>query len=231
MRVPLLHSSYQFVNLYYCTHVCFRAHGIEGYLDQLQVGASFVLPDEREASLRLASSVLESLGVDQNELLLLRRQSRAAMAEQDLEQYRRFLLEKEKNEERSPPSIFLELQSRMLQMQDAAERLSSIMASGRSPFVGSRNIASSSDGEILSDAEIEDHSERLIYSDIVVIESDDSMSVREDNVNTRLEKESPVAVTSETAAGSIIPNPLSLRNDTNLEDLGVTVCLLPNSNE
>ena len=71
-----------------------------------------MLPDEKEASVRLASSVLESLGVDQNELLLLRRQSRAAMAKQDLE--------------RSPPSIFLELQSRMLQMQDAAERLSSL---------------------------------------------------------------------------------------------------------
>ena len=81
---------------------------------------------------------------------------------------------------------------------------------------------------ILSDAQIEDRSERLIYSDIVVIESDDS--VREDNINTRLEKESAVVVPSETASGSIIP-PLSLKNDTNLDDLGVMACLLPDSNE
>jgi len=67
---------------------------------QLDAGATFVLPDEREASIRLATSVLENLGVDPDDLNVARRKSREKMAEADLERYRD-VIEKRKVSEKA----------------------------------------------------------------------------------------------------------------------------------
>eukprot|EP01041_Mallomonas_annulata_P001320 gene1320-2542_t len=67
-----------------------RANDKEGFFEVLQAGATYAIPDEREASLRMASCVLESLGVDPNDLKELRQESRVVMQTNDEEAYRRF---------------------------------------------------------------------------------------------------------------------------------------------
>eukprot|EP00607_Mallomonas_marina_P010758 CAMPEP_0182421836 /NCGR_PEP_ID=MMETSP1167-20130531/7354_1 /TAXON_ID=2988 /ORGANISM="Mallomonas Sp, Strain CCMP3275" /LENGTH=832 /DNA_ID=CAMNT_0024599371 /DNA_START=104 /DNA_END=2602 /DNA_ORIENTATION=+ len=62
-----------------------RANNRQGLFEVLDAGANRVIPDDREAALSMASSVLESLGADPNDLKELRQDSRGMMelAEED----------------------------------------------------------------------------------------------------------------------------------------------------
>ena len=72
----------------------FRSQNTEGYFEVLQAGATYAIPDEREASLRIASYVLESVGCDPNDVRELRQNTRVSMESGDDDSYKELQLEK-----------------------------------------------------------------------------------------------------------------------------------------
>lgn len=62
-----------------------RVNDQEGLVEVLEAGATIAIPDEREASLQIASSLLQSLGVDTTDLRQLRVDNRELLLKQDEE--------------------------------------------------------------------------------------------------------------------------------------------------